>query len=219
MSSYLPTIPGQGAYLQSLPGAQSAYEQAVAKLTAQRRQQQYLAGLNADWSVDPLQQYGQYQQMLQNEGGALDQAAQQSQERGLFGSGLANQSQSALRYGQAAEQLGFKNQLSDWENQYQQGMAQAKQDQGAANLAAMQGAMNDAFNNYQFTPYDGGATQNTQQQGPLPPSNPWNPRPTRNTSGGYEQPRTNGSFSAPTSPYAPRPKPQSQVLKPTRIYG
>jgi hypothetical protein len=165
-------IPGAGVYLQDQNNAQSAYDRAVAQLTATRAKQQIQSGLGSDWGVDPYAQYGSYQQMLQGQGGLLDASHESAEQRGFFGGGLGNQGETAIRYGNAVSALGFKNQLSDWENQYQQGMGQARADQAAANLAATQGGYDDAYQNQDYTSYGGPTTtsyvRQLQQAGIIP---------------------------------------------------
>lgn len=147
-------IPGAGTYLQSQAGAQSAYEKAKAQLEAQRAQRQISSGLGKDWQVDPRAQYGAYQQMLQQQGAGLDTNQEQNQQRGFFGRGLGNQGESMLRYANAAQALGFQNQLSSWENEYQQGLMDIQQQQQEAMLSALQDAQQYAYQNEDYTPYD-----------------------------------------------------------------
>lgn len=146
-------IPNAGVYLADQNKAKSAYDQAVAQLKAQRAKRQITSGLGSDWNVDPNAQYGSYQQMLQGQGLQLQMAEGQAQERGFFGAGLGNQAESALRYGHAVENLGFKNQLTDWENEYQMGLTRAAQEQAAANYAAMQSAYDSGYSSGDFTDY------------------------------------------------------------------
>lgn len=148
MSSYYDSqnriIPNAGTYMADQMKAKSAYERSVAQLKAQRARQQIQSGLRDDWQVDPRAQYGAYQQMLQGQGSELDAAQEMSQARGFFGGGLGNQGQSMLRYGHAVANLGFKNQLADWENQYQMGLAEAQRAQQEANMGSLEGAWGSA---------------------------------------------------------------------------
>lgn len=146
-------IPGAGTYLQDQAKAQSAYERARASLQTQRSQKQITTGLGKDWQVDPHAQYGTYQAMLQGQGGQLQAAQEQAQQRGFFGRGLGNQGESALRYGQAVESLGFKNNLVDYENQYQASMGDLERAKQEADLAALQGARSDAYADEDYTEY------------------------------------------------------------------
>jgi len=136
-------IPGAGTYLQDQAKAQSAYERSKAQLMAQRAQKQIGAGLNEKYDVDPNSQYGTYQTMLQTQGGQLQQMNEQAMDRGFFGPGLGNQGESMLRYGQAVENLGFKNSLTDFENQYQAQMGDIERQNQESQLGAMQGAAYD----------------------------------------------------------------------------
>lgn len=162
MASYYDTasgqarlIPGAGVYLAEQNKAQSAYDRAVAQLKAQRAKRQITSGLGDDWNVDPNAQYGQYQAMLQGQGLQLQQAEESGQQRGFFGKGLGNQAESALRYGHAAEMLGFKNQLSDWENEYQMGMSDAMRAKNESSLASLGSAAYEGYSNEEYTPYGG----------------------------------------------------------------
>lgn len=148
-------IPNAGVYLAEQNKAKSAYDQAVAQLKAQRAKRQITSGLGSDWNVDPNAQYGTYQQMLQGQGLQLMQAEGQAQERGFFGAGLGNQAESALRYGHAVENLGFKNQLTDWENEYQMGITRAEQERAAANMAALQAGYEGGYSEGDYTDYSG----------------------------------------------------------------
>lgn len=158
MSSYYDPqnriLPGAGVYLQDQAKAKSAYDRAVLQLKTQRQRQQIQSGLNEKWDVDPRAQYGSYQQMLQNQGSELSAANEMSQQRGFFGPGLGNQGESMLRYGHAVQNLGFKNQLADWENQYQMGMGEAQRSLQDVNLGSLQGAYEDAYANEDYSsPY------------------------------------------------------------------
>lgn len=155
MSSYYDTsggqvrlIPGAGTYLQDQAKAQSAYERAKAQLQAQRQQTQIKAGLNKDYQVDPNAQYGSYQQMLQTQGSNLQAANEQAQQRGFFGPGLGNQGESALRYGQAVEALGFKNSLADFESNYQAQLGDLERQKQAEMLGALQSAGESGYGNW-----------------------------------------------------------------------
>lgn len=144
-------IPGAGVYLQNQAKAQGAYERSKAQLMAQRAKQQISSGLGRDWQVDPRSQYGTYQSMLQNQGMELDQAQEAGQQRGFFGAGLGNQGDRMLRYGQAVQSLGFKNQISDWETDYQNQMADIERARHEAMLAELQSAADDAYNDEDYT--------------------------------------------------------------------
>lgn len=172
MSTYqYQVIPGAGTYLEQQSLAQQAYEKARLNLETQRRQQQTTSGMNESWQVNPQAQYGAYQQMLQDQGYNLDLAGEEAQSRGLFGSGLGNQNEGRLRYGQAVEQLGFKNQLANWEQQYQGGMADAQQNLNQALLQALQNARDRAAESGDFNvgdPYGGGGDGGGAQEPTYP---------------------------------------------------
>lgn len=175
-------IPGAGFYLQDQAKAQDAYQRATAQLGAQRAKQQITSGLGKDWQADPHAMYGTYQQMLQGQGAQLDQNIEQNQQRGFFGPGLGNQGEAAIRYGNAVQSLGFKNQLADWENQYQQGMTDALRAKNAAMLGSLQDAYDQAYSDGDYTTYD--PTEDPMPD-PTPTTTTRNPR----DGGGYEQPR------------------------------
>lgn len=106
--------------------AGDAYARATARLKYNRATQQSRSGLLGNWDVDPRAMYGTYQALLQRQGAELDDALNAQNERGLWGGGLANQPERILRYGQAVENLQYKQQLQDWEAEYQMGMGQAE---------------------------------------------------------------------------------------------
>jgi len=147
-------IPGAGFYGQDMAMAEKAYSDATAMLTAQRRQRQVSAGMDEKWQVDPKSELGGYQQLLRGQGSQLDEAEQHGHERGLWGAGLGQQEGSNLRYGHRVQGLEFQNQLAAWEQEYNQGLAQAAMDRQMADLDAQQGGYEDAFNEGDFTPYD-----------------------------------------------------------------
>ncbi len=138
-------IPQSGTYLEEQNIAQQAYDQAVAQLKTQRLSRQRQSGLNENWQVDPNSQYGAYQQMLHNQGANLDTARESGYDRGIGGRGLGNQMESSLRYGQAAENLGFQNQLAGYESDYQSGITGAGQNRQSAMLSAVQRAQQEAL--------------------------------------------------------------------------
>lgn len=146
-------IPGAGVYLQSQANAQSAYERAKAQLQATRAKRQITSGLGKDWSVDPNAQYGSYQQMLQAQGGELDARQDIAQQRGFFGKGLGNQGEASLRYGHAVANLGFKNQIADWEAEYANASGDLERQRQAEMLNALMGSAGDAFDDGDFTPW------------------------------------------------------------------
>jgi hypothetical protein len=104
---------------------QDAYQRAVNQLKFDRAQRQIRSGLTDKWAVDPKLQFGTYQALLQRQGQELDDSEMMAHERGLFGPGVGNQAERLIRYRQAVENLQFKNQLSDWEREYQLGMQDA----------------------------------------------------------------------------------------------
>jgi len=121
---------------------------------SQRQQTQIKGGLNQDYQVDPNAQYGSYQQMLQSQGSELHAGNEQAQQRGFFGPGLGNQGESALRYGQAVQSLGFKNSLADYESGYQAQMGDIERQKNDEMLASLQGAAGDAWGDWTDPGYD-----------------------------------------------------------------
>jgi hypothetical protein len=180
-------IPGAGTYLQDQAKALSAYDDAVMRLKTTRSQQQIQSGLGNDWQVDPFAQYGTYQQMLGQQGGQLDQNQESNQQRGFFGSGLGNQGEGAIRYGNAVQSLGFQNSLSNWENQYQQGLVDAKRTQDNSNLGSMQGAYNDAVDQGDYPVAPDPTQQAPQAQAAIHPLVPHLP-PTYSPTGKVQLP-------------------------------
>ena len=206
-------IPGAGTYLQDQAKAQSAYERAKAALGAQRQQKQIGAGLNKDYQVDPNAQYGGYQQMLQGQGSELMQANEQAQQRGFFGPGLGNQAESAMRYGHAVQNLGFKNSMMDYENAYQVGIGDLERMKQEADLYALQQAQQQAFSGGDFTEpgYDP-----SYDQGPYPGSE----EPLYPEEGNLGMQLPPGFNAGPLWAPKPKPKPKPQPKpKPGRAGG
>jgi len=141
-------IPNSGTYLEEQAMAQQAYDRAIAALTTQRKQRQISSGLGEDWQVDPLLQYGGYQQMLMGQAQELGAADDDAMSRGLQGAGLGRQAEGLARYGHTVQNLGFKNQMASWEQEYQGGRASAEYDKKAAMLRALQNAYASNYGNW-----------------------------------------------------------------------
>lgn len=239
MSSYYDTsggqvrlIPGAGTYLQDQAKAQSAYERSKAQLMAQRSQTQIKAGLNKEYQVDPNAQYGSYQQLLQTQGSELTQANESAQQRGFFGSGLGNQGESALRYGHAVANLGFKNSLADYESGYQAQMGDLERQKNADFLGSLQGAYGDAVSDEDYTPYDPSAPSDpgdffAPTEGAGGPFFPWKPAPAKAKPPLYQKMGPYGPYGpanqtakqlqaaqkpAPAKKPAPKPKPKPRGI-------
>lgn len=195
-------IPGAGQYLESQNKAQSAYDRSVAQLKATRAKQQISSGLGTDWQVDPHAQYGAYQSLIQQQGARLDQQQEQNQGRGFFGAGLGNQGLSAINYGNALESLGFKNQLSDWENQYQNSMADALRQKNAEMLGSLQQAADDGYGDW--TPGD---YPNDPNPYPNNPTGPISTAPRYGTPPHQTRPGNKGDGYVPY--VQPKPKPRN----------
>lgn len=198
----LADVPGTPQQLsQSMLGqlnAGDAYSRAVARLKFNRAQQQSRSGLLGNWDVDPKVMYGTYQALLQRQGAELDQGLDMQNERGLWGGGLANQPERLIRYGQAVENLQFKNQLADWEADYQQGMADAQWQRQQELLA-------NAYPQYEDGGDGGGDPGEAPIEPPTPPPAPEQPiyyipktvpRPQAN----YYIRQANRGFATPFSP-------------------
>lgn len=120
-------IPGASTYLAQESQAQQAYEQAQNTLLSNRNSLYHQYGLTSDGSVDPNDQYGQYQTLLGNEGSALDSADQSALDRGLGTGGLAMQGEQSLRQGQGEQNLAFQQQVDQAGQDYAGGLANASE--------------------------------------------------------------------------------------------
>lgn len=150
------SIPGAGVYLQQQAQAELAFNNAKAQLTAQKNRAFSQFGLTSEGAVDPMSQYGGYQQLLHNHAVDLMGASEHSVQRGLgAGSGLANQEEANLRYGQNAEDLDFQRGVADQESQYTQGAQGALQTRNAAFLDAQMQALANAISQNAFAPAGG----------------------------------------------------------------
>jgi hypothetical protein len=151
------SVPGAGVYLQQQAQAELAFNNAKAQLTAQKNRAFSQFGLTSEGAVDPMSQYGGYQQLLHNHAVDLMGASEHSVQRGLgAGSGLANQEEANLRYGQNAEDLDFQRGVADQESQYTQGAQGALQTRNAAFLDAQMQALANAIAQNAFAPAGSG---------------------------------------------------------------
>jgi hypothetical protein len=156
-------IPGAGTYLYEQAMAQGAYDKAIAALASQKSARQAAAGLGKDWNVDPMSQFGGYQQMLRGQGLELDDAEAQAMGRGLQGAGLGRQAEGMARYGHTVQNLGFRAQLSDWENEYQSGVGNAEFAKQQAMLEALRAAQEASYGDWGDSGgYDEGGYDDTQ---------------------------------------------------------
>lgn len=152
-------IPGSSVYLNETNAANLAYNNAKNQLLAQRNSLYHQYGLTDTGSVDPLNQYGEYQSLLGTEGAALDQADNAALDRGLGVGGIANQGESALRTSQGAEQLAFQRQVDQAGLDYSQGLQNAEVARANAINQAYMDALNTAIaSGYFNTPSPDSAT-------------------------------------------------------------
>jgi hypothetical protein len=154
-------IPGATGEVNATLLAKTAYQNTLARINRSRGQtlQQYgykgsvdpVTGVITNVGVDPYNQYGDFQSMLRNQAGQLQQADYAAQDRGLHG-GLANKVQGDLHYGfgQQSAQLGqnFSNQLTDFQDQ----QSQAKYDYDMALWQQQQQDAANAIANGDFSP-------------------------------------------------------------------
>jgi len=145
-------IPGAGIYGQQHAAVQKIYENSMAAARTQRDSLYNQAGVGADGKVNPLLQHGGYQMMLQGQGSALDQNLMANQDRGLFGAGLGNQGERALRFGQAADQLDFQRGVGQIGTDYAGAVQSAADQKQSSNLDVQRSAMIDAMNSNDYTP-------------------------------------------------------------------
>lgn len=158
-------IPGAGIYAQQQNLAEKAYQDAVAQLQARRNSLYHEYGLNNKGAVDPMSQFGEYQQLLGSEGGALDAADNASLDRGLGTGGLAMQGETGLRGQQGAENLAFQRQVAQVGQDYASGVLGAQQQRSSSMLEAQQTALANALAAGDFTPVDMSRPETSQSNG------------------------------------------------------
>jgi hypothetical protein len=156
--------------------ALKAWNQAKSALRAKQGQiwQQYgftgefdeNTGQAKNVGIDVKNPYGSYQTMLQNQGEQLDNADEDSQDRGIAGKGLGAQKGSRARWQHGAQQSQWGQQFAganaDIANQWQT----AGFDYQGALLAAQRAAIQDAIANKAFN------TPNEQPGQPTPTVGP-----------------------------------------------
>lgn len=142
-------IPNEGVYGQEQANAELAWQNARTSASSRLKSFQNQAGVLADGSVDPRNQYGGYQQLLHSQGSELDQASENAMSRGLGGGpGLGNQAERGLRFGHAVQNLGFQRGLTDAQANYGMELGQADAQRRAAMTAALQNALNNAWGDW-----------------------------------------------------------------------
>lgn len=135
-------IPGSSVYLGESNAALQAYQSAQNQLLSQRNSLYHQYGLLSDGSVDPNNQFGDYQELLGSEGSALDAADNDALGRGLGTGGLAMQGETSLKNQQGSEQLGFQNEVDQAGSDYSNGLENA----GSTYSGALNSAYMDAVN-------------------------------------------------------------------------
>lgn len=160
------SIPYAGVYLEGQNAAEKAYESAQQQLLANRNTLYHRYGLTNDASVDPYNQYGEYQQLLSSEGSALDQSHNDAIGRGIGTGGLANQGQSALRFQQAGQNLDFQALIDQAGSDYTSGLQQAGQARDQSMYQSERDALAQAIAEMQ---QNGGFTPVGYGDDPTPP--------------------------------------------------
>jgi len=179
-----PIIPDAGVYGAETAAATNAYNNAVAAATAQRNSLYNQYGLGNDGSVDPNNPYGQYQQMLNQQGRLFQADREDAAQRHLGSGGLANQAEGRDRQDAQAQDFQFQQQVASVASDYQNALANA--------LSTEQGGISQAYND----------ALNTALQNMLASM----------ASGNYTAPGTGTPPPAPSK--APAPKPHQGRPKP-----
>lgn len=161
--TYDTNIPGSPGYLQAELLAKQAYQQALARINAQRsgtlRQYGYVGdidpvtGMLRHLHVDPHNPYGQYQSMLGNQAQEDQSAQEDALARGLHG-GLANQMQTQLHHAHGGESAALGQALTGSLADLQDQQNQAAYTRDSALYDAELQAARDAIANQQFNPAD-----------------------------------------------------------------
>jgi hypothetical protein len=186
LSTYDTPIPGGSGYEQANLLARRAYENAMTRLSQMRSQRLLRAGYVRDaqgnLSVDPNNEYGDYQQMLRNESGQTHHLERAQLASGWGGSsGVLVSQRDELQHAQGGEQAAFGQALTgdladiaSQEENAAMGRDQAlyQNELDAARNAIDQGNYNPAdYNNLDVPPY-GDQSDPTNGAGPAPPPPP-----------------------------------------------
>lgn len=146
-------IPNAGVYGQQQANAELAYQNAVAQAQSKKNSLYHQYGLTSTGQVDPMNQYGQYQQMLQTQGSDLDSVRDNAMERGLGGGpGLGNQAERGLRYANGVANLGFQGAVNQVGTDYGLALGDAEVSKRNAMTQALQDALQGAWGDW--TPPD-----------------------------------------------------------------
>jgi hypothetical protein len=161
--TYDTNIPGSPGYLQAQLIAKKAYQEALARINAQRtgtlRQYGYLGDIDPTTGtlrhvrVDPHNLYGQYQQMLGSQAGEDQAALDEAAARGLHG-GLARQMVSRLHREHGGQSAALGQNLTGTLADFQDQQNQAAQVRDSALYEAELQAARDAIAAQQFNPAD-----------------------------------------------------------------
>jgi hypothetical protein len=154
------SIPNPGVYGEMELQALQAWQRAKSALRERQGQiwQQYgfkgkfddATGAVSGVELDVNNPYGEYQQMLGNQGRDLDSATEEAESRGLGGGGLGAQGVTRARGGHGMEQVNFGRRFSSDNADVQSGWQNAGFSYQQALLAAQRAAIQDAINNQQF---------------------------------------------------------------------
>lgn len=171
--SYAGVSPDYGLMRQQ---AGTAWQQAQAQLDSRRRQLldqsgfHYTVDPNGNLQLgqlDPAKQFGQFQMLMNQQGQELQNNANQQAGRNVGQFGMGAQADKLIHYNNAnalqQQTLGFQNNLSDLDQQRQQG---AENYQGQlSNIASQQGQFNAAQQQYQTQAQSAAQAQTAQGSG------------------------------------------------------
>lgn len=154
-------IPGVDPF--AIAQANDAYNRALASVNSRRGSTLSQYGFKAggfddsgnptDLEVDPLSQYGSYQQLLDKQ--AQDSIAAEDAGAGRgFSGGLANQGESRLRYTQGGERLNLGQGLLGGLGTLNQELLAAKEKRGTALTNAYLDPTRTAIDSGDWTPYE-----------------------------------------------------------------
>lgn len=148
-------IPDAGVYGQRQADAELAYQNSVNQAKTRMNSLYHQYGLTSEGKVDPFNDFGTYQSMLQTQGAGLDQVQNDAMARGLGGGpGLGNQAERGLRYANAVQNLGFQGDVNQVGTDYGISLGDAESTRRNAMAAALQEALNAAMANKDYTEPD-----------------------------------------------------------------
>lgn len=159
-------IPYAGIYLEQQALAQQAYEAALAQLNEQQTSLFNRFGLrmnNGKTEVDPLNQFGEYQQLRRQQATELDDIEANTRGRGLFG-GVAGQALNPARYAHGIQNLGLSNSFLDAFKGIQSQRNEALITKNRALMEAERDQLYNAIDNEDYTPPATSAIEEAQQR-------------------------------------------------------